>query len=250
MKFFYSASVMGYGDGRWWHKYYNFPDFPRVTKTLTFKPKTGIPFAVLKFRDTVWNKIGLHNIGYLNWFYNIYNNWCYNFDRRRRITVSLSGTDDEIERMLSVLDLFCDEFAGIELNFSCSNVKNNKNKQVPYTELMKRLKCPLYLKLGCHQDPYAYDLNNVTGIRLNSIPWITGALSGKAARKGNWAFIEQFNKEGLNVAGCSFTDTQHLNQLRDLGCTEVGIGSVILTNPKLVEQLRISREVGLEAAIL
>ena len=97
---------------------------------------------------------------------------------------------------------------------------------------MKLLKCQWYLKLNHTQDPYKYDLDNVTGIRMNSVPTICGGLSGKAAQKKNWEFIKRYNKEGLNVAGCSFTSFEDIKKLEeDMGCKEAGIGSIMLTNP-------------------
>lgn len=234
MKFFYSAGAMGYnGDGYWWHRFYKFPMLPFVTKTLTIKPKIGIPMAIIKAGNTVWNRIGLHNIGIDGWFRK------YGQRSPEETIVSIAGYDNEIEEMLNQLDLFCGLFlSGIELNFSCPNVKSYKNKKVVYTDLMKLLNCPLYLKLNHEQDPHEYDLSNVSGIRLNSVPTLIGGLSGKAAQKKNWSFIQRFNGEGLNVAGCSFTSMEDIKKLKDMGCKETGIGSIILTNPKLVEKMK------------
>ena len=226
MKYFYSAAVMGYGSGRFWHSIFNFPDFPRVTKTITFHSRIGIPFAVIKYRNSVWNHVSLHNIGFYKFFSAI------DVDNVDNITVSLAGFDHEIGHMVDILNNSDILFGGVELNFSCPNVKSYRNRDIP------KSKYPLYLKLNYLQDPYEYDLANVEGIRLNSIPTSFGGLSGEAAREKNWAFIEKFNKEGLNIAGCSATEGGHLYMLKELGCTEVGIGSTILTNPKLVEGLQ------------
>lgn len=233
MKFFYQAGTMGYGDGYWWHRFYNFPKLPFVTKTLTLKSKLGIPFAIVKAGNTVWNRVGLHNIGIDKWF------TMYGQNVPKETIISIAGYDSEVEELLCRIDLFCGMFlSGIELNFSCPNVKSYENKKIPYTNLMKLLNCPLYLKLNYEQDPYEYDLSNVSGIRLNSVPALMGGLSGKAAQKKNWEFIRKYNKEGLNIAGCSFTSFDDIKKLEDMGCKEIGIGSIILTNPKLVEQLR------------
>ena len=67
MKFFYSAAVMGYGGGRWWHRKYNFPKLSRVTKSLTILPKIGFPFAVVVVGNSVWNRVSLHNVGFFEW---------------------------------------------------------------------------------------------------------------------------------------------------------------------------------------
>lgn len=223
MKYFYSAGVMGYGTGRFWHNYYNFPNFTKVTKTLTADPKIGFPFAVLKTGNTVWNKVSLHNMGIWSWYYKSYFG-------KENIIVSIAGTDQEIAFMVNrFLNLI--HISGIELNFSCPNVKSFKNKRIPL------LKGHLYLKLNYLQDPYDYDLDKITGIRLNSVPKFFGGVSGKAAQKYNWPWIEKFNKEGLNVAGCSCNTVDDLKHMEDIGCKEVGLGSIVLTNPHLVETL-------------
>lgn len=223
MKYFYSAGVMGYGTGRFWHKAYNFPDFTRVTKTLTVEPKTGCPFAIIKIGNTVWNKVALHNIGIWIWYYK-------NYVGEGNIIVSLAGTDPEIAFMIGRF-LNNIHIKGVELNFSCPNVKSFKNKRIPLS------KAPLYLKLNHLQDPYDYDLDKITGIRLNSVPKFFGGVSGKAAQKYNWPWIEKFNKEGLNIAGCSCNTMDDLKRMGDIGCKEIGLGSIVLTNPHLVETL-------------
>jgi hypothetical protein len=227
MKFFYSASVMGYGNGRYWHRFYDFPNLPRVTKTLTLDPKRGFPFAILKWGNTVWNAISLHNKGFWHFWlqYNqIYNN---NYD----ITVSLAGTDIQIEYMIRAIEYFAQNVKAIELNFSCPNVKPFNNKKIINSKL------PIYLKLNHLQDPFDYDLDKIKGIRLNSVPYKFGALSGQYAKKYNWPFIETFNKKGLNVAGCSVTKHEDVKRLEDIGCKEIGIGSLALTNPKMIDML-------------
>lgn len=224
MKYFYSAGVMGYGDGGFWHKNYNFPNFTRVTKTLTVRCRMGYPFAVVKIGDTVWNKVSLHNVGFWHWFFK-----CY-FDQEN-IIVSLAGTDIEIDNMTNYIENSGRCIEGIELNFSCPNVKSFENRKVPFS-------CkPLYLKLNCFQDPYDYDLDKITGIRLNSVPKFFGGISGKMAQKYNWPWIEKFNKEGLNVAGCSCNTLDDIKHMEDFGCKEIGLGTIVLTNPHLVEKI-------------
>ncbi len=228
MEYFYSAGVMGYGNGRSWHKYYNFPNFTRVTKTLTMNPKIGYPFAIIKAGNTVWNKVSLHNIGILNWYFKHYSG-------EENTVVSIFGTDEEVVFIANfIVNRFINDthIKGIELNLSCPNIKPFYNRDVPSTKL------PLYLKLNYLQDPYMYDLDNVTGIRLNSVPKFFGGISGKMAQKYNWPWIEKFNKEGLNVAGCSCNTMDDIKHMEDIGCKEIGLGSIILTNPHLVETLK------------
>jgi len=230
MKFFYSASVMGYGFGYDWHKKYNFPNFPRVTRTLTWDKRKGMPFAIFKYGDTVWNKVSLHNMGFFNWLldYTFYDNSIYDISN---IIISIAGYDWQIESMVKYLEESDLNPAGIELNFSCPNVKSFNNIKIPKT------KCPLYLKLNCTQDPFEYDLTNVENIRLNSVPIKFGAVSGKAAKEKNWEWIKKHTNYGLNVAGCSFTKIDEITDLLRMGCSEIGIGSIIMTNPKAVECL-------------
>ena len=238
MKFFYSAGAMGYGNGYWWHRFFNFPNFPLVTKTLTIVPKKGHKWAVLPtsfvipgIGKSVFNKICLDNIGIYKWLLQFEKNiWKVG---NRDVIVSIAGPDDDIDWMTGWLESYLID--GIELNSSCPNIKSYKNKIIPKT------RHPLYLKLNHEQDPYMYDLDNISGIRLNSIPLNIGictvGASGKIAQEKNWKFIKRYNKEGLNVAGCSFTSLDDIRRLEDMGCREIGIGSIILTNPKLVEKI-------------
>lgn len=226
LKFFYSASTMGYyGIGRWWHRFYNFPKLESVTKTITLFPKRGIPFAVFIWKGSVYNSVKLHNMGILSWYCDYQYQYCND-----NVVISIAGTDSELELMVELLNSFCPDLCGIELNFSCPNVKGYNNKKIPESSL------PLYLKLNHKMDPYGWDLDKIKGIRLNSIPMKCGGGSGAVAKKYNWIFIEKYGKH-LNVAGCSFNSMDDINSLVDMGCKEIGIGSVILTNPKLVEEI-------------
>ena len=124
---------------------------------------------------------------------------------------------------------------GVELNYSCPNVKTySYHNRLPV--VIKKVNYPVYLKLRYDDNPFDYDLNNVTGIRLNSVPFMMGGISGKIAQKKNWSFIKKYGKE-LNVSGCSFTSEDDIKKLEDMGCTEIGIGSTILINPRLIERL-------------
>jgi dihydroorotate dehydrogenase len=229
MKFFYSASTMGYGYGYKWHYKYNFPSYPRVTRTLTWDKRTGLPFAIVKYGESVWNKVSLHNIGIFNWLH------MYHYRPWVNIIVSIAGYDAQIANMLYLFEDMKLNIAGVELNFSCPNIKGFNNVTTPKTRF------PLYLKLNHTQNPYDYDLDNVAGIRLNSVPTLIGGLSGKAAQKKNWEWIEKYANDGFNdgpsVAGCSFTSIDDIMTLSKMGCREIGIGSIIMTNPRLVEQI-------------
>lgn len=225
MKFFYSAGVMSYGEGYWWHRFFNFPKLSFVTKTLTLNPKKGNKYLILPVFNSVFNKVSLDNIG------------IYNFIKKYKIsnihrTISIAGTDKHIRHLIDLIDYFLPKKDSIELNYSCPNVKSFNNTWVP------RSHRKIYLKLNYKQDPYLYDLSKIKGIRLNSIPLGFCGGSGKIAQKKNWAFIEKFNKEGLNVSGCSIQNYEDIKRLSDIGCTEIGIGSIILTRPKFVESLK------------
>lgn len=63
-------------------------------------------------------------------------------------------------------------------------------------------------------------------------------MSGKYAQKYNWHSIKNWIKDGINVAGCSFTCMDDIKRLEDMGCKEIGIGSTIITNPSLVKLLK------------
>ena len=225
MKFFYSAGVKGYGlKNRLIHKYYNLPTLPAVTKTITHNKKQGYPFAILKFGETVWNKVSLHNCGFYNWCLKYYKEELF-----QNIIVSIAGTDTEIAIMVDFLEGA--KIKGIELNFSCPNVKSYNNIEMPKTHHN------LYLKLNHTQDPYKYNLDQIKSIRVNSIPTKFGGLSGKSAQKKNWKFIEKFNKEGLNVAGASCLNFNDFKKMEDIGCKEIGLGTITLINPKVIESI-------------
>jgi len=221
MTFFYSAGAMGLrGEGYWWHKLVGFrpPPFPAVTKTLTLNRKVGLPFAILPIGHSVYNRVSLHNPGYYEWLLL----W------RPDLVVSLHGTDDEIAEMVRGLNRM--DCAGIELNFSCPNVRSPGNKRIPES------RHPLYLKLSHADDPHRYDLSRVREIRLNSVPVRFGGVSGKGAQKANWAFIERHRD--LPVAGCSWTTRDDILRLHEYyGCTSFGIGAVMLVNRRLVTEI-------------
>ena len=137
LKYFYAGGSMGFGNGYIWHKLlgFNFPSFPIITKTITLKPKTGYPYAIILTGKSVFNHVGHHNLGFEYFLRNHY---------REDLIVSISGTDDEIEYMVGVLDNY--KLGGIQLSFSCPNVQNNKNKLIPKSNH------DLYLKLNYLQD--------------------------------------------------------------------------------------------------
>ena len=223
MKFFYQSGAMGYGgEGYFWHKFlsYNFPKFPIVTKTITFSPKIGIPFAVIPFGKTVWNRISWHNPGFFKWITDHY---------KSGLIVSLGGYDNEIQTMVELLELAELKIAGVELNFSCPHEKRN-NKKLPKT------KYKLYLKLNANQNPYDYALNKIERIHLNTIAGFCGGISGKKSKEKNWKFIEEHRE--LPIAGCSFDSLNDITVLEALGCEYTGIGSTIITNPKLIRDLK------------
>ncbi len=225
MKFFYSAGVKGFGlKNRIIHKAYNFPTLPAVTKTITFRKKIGYPFAILKFGKTVWNKVSLHNCGFYKWYTEHYNRNLF-----QDVIVSVAGTDIEIRSMLFTLNYI--PIKGIELNFSCPNVKSYENSVIPDSPHN------LYLKLNYKQDPHKYNLDKIKGIRVNSIPTKFGGLSGKYAQDKNWKFIEKFNKEGLNIAGASCLTFEDFKIMEDIGCKEIGLGTITIINPSVISIL-------------
>ena len=225
MKYFYSAGAMGYGDGYWWHRFFNFPRLHFVTKTLTLSPIKGNKYLILPIFNSVFNRVGLDNIS-LGMFLAEYGK--YMVDK----TISMAGKDADIYEMVSIIEHFLPIEDNIELNFSCPNVKSFENRKIPKTNRN------IYLKLNWTQNPYDYDLDKVKGIRLNSIPMKFCGGSGRIAQEKNWAFISKYNKEGLNVAGCSAQNFEDIKILEDLGCTEIGIGSAMLTHPKFVERIK------------
>jgi len=223
MKYFYQSGAMGYGgEGYFWHRFlpYIFPIFPIVTKTITMASKIGIPFAVIPFGKSVWNRISWHNPGFFKWMALHHN---------PDLILSLGGTDSEIRIMIQFLELVKMKLAGIELNFSCPH-ENCNNKVIPKTDYK------IYLKLRANQNPYKYDLSEIERIHLNTLPGWFGGISGERSKEKNWAFIEKYRE--LPIAGCSFHSMNDIRVLEALGCEYTGIGSIIITNPKLVSILK------------
>jgi hypothetical protein len=215
---------MGFGDGWFWHRAFGFkfPQFPIITKTVTLNRKIGLPFAVIRFGDTVINRISHHNPG-LKVFIARY--------LRSDLIVSVAGTDDEIEEMVSILDDY--DISGIQLSFSCPNVCDLNNKRIP------KSRHKIYLKLNHTQDPQKYDLSSICAITVNTVPSRLGAISGKYAQKYNWPFIKRLIAEGVDVVGGSFITIDDVSYLEEYcGCQTVGIGSVMLVNPSLIQALQ------------
>jgi len=249
MKYFYSASAMGFhGEGYWWHKPFEklfdkLPDFPFVTKTITQQLIKATPwrmFFIPCFLKSTWNRIGLHNPGYTNWILALYDLGYNNGSYVPRMIPSLAGSDDDIQWMLNDLSTRGFKFDMVELNFSCPNIIHHENKKIPDT------KYPLSLKLNADDSPFKYDLHKgIKRITLNSIPtgkWYRGAYSGKLAQKKNWWFIDYWMNEmkhiQISIAGCSITCMDDIKKLEAMGCEEIGLGSIVLTNPWLVRKLK------------
>lgn len=154
------------------------------------------------------------------------------------LIISFTGNPSDIYNAMEIINNNYDFFniGSMELNFSCPNIhKGLYNYEIP--SIMPKLKFPVYLKLRYDEDPYKYDLTHIAGIRLNSVPFMGGGISGKMAQEKNWSFIKQFGKE-LNVAGCSITCYSDIKKLEDMGCKEIGLDSIVLTDSHFVEKLR------------
>jgi hypothetical protein len=150
---------------------------------------------------------------------------------REDLIISIAGTDFEIGHMVNYLEDY--KLKGIQLSYSCPNVTNPINKVIP------KSKHDLYLKLNHLQNPFDYDLSNIKGITVNSVPHWFGGASGKYAQKYNWPWIKKYNKAGLNIHGASWISEDDLKYLEEeCGCTNFDIGTVMLVNPKMVLKLK------------
>lgn len=231
MEFFYQAGAMGYfGEGWFWHKLLpgEFKSFPFVTKSITLNPKIGYPFAILRMGQSTWNKISLNNMGFYMWV----NHYIKVYNKISKYPIlSLYGDDSEFETMITFLESHKLPLSGIELNYSCPNACSIKSCKLPTT------KYKLYIKLRYDQDPYKFDLDIIECIHLNTVPLYRGGIGGKIAQKYNWKYISKFSKEGVPIAGSSWTSYNDLKRLQDMGCTTFGIGSIIITRPQWVKTL-------------
>ena len=239
-KYIYAAGAMGfYGEGHWFHNFFNFPYYPFVTKTLTYNKKRGYPYAVIPFFNTVWNKVSLDNPGLYDWVKNIpeklSNKPSYNTDFLEN-TISIYPEDElQLFGMILCLRERLGAF-NLEINLSCPNVKISNFSSCILNSMKLYDGVNVWLKLNYKQNPLQFDLSKIKGIRLNSIPTKFGGLSGRYARDKNWEFIEKYNKH-IPVSGCSWSTKNDIDTLISMGCKEISIGSVIITNPKLVENL-------------
>lgn len=221
MSLYYAAATMGFdGKGYGWHKWFNFPSLPIVTKTVTLNPIHRRFRPIVHLGNSVWNHIGLHNPGLDFWLKH-----CYN----KSLILSIAGTDEEIDKMLYKLKDY--PLAGIELNFSCPNTVSFDNTRIPDTPRTT------FLKLNCYQSPMDYDgIESVRHVSLNSVPGFGGGISGRLARKKNWKWIKKYAAK-VSVVGNSFSSTIDMCKLMEMGVKDFAIGSVILTKPWFVEQL-------------
>ena len=241
MDFFYQAGTMGFdGKGYSWHRIldYNFPKFPIITKTITLSPKNGHPLFILPLINSVWNRVGLHNPGLTYWLSNYYDE-----------NLILSIYIDDYINMFAILNkLRYKKLLGIELNVSCPNVTPANNIYIKADICLKLLdhfkKCgnisKIFLKVRYDQNLDLFkQIDIVDRITLNSVPFFHGGASGKLAKKKNWNFIDKYRNTPYikSIAGSSWSSLSDIRVLEDKGCTAVGIGSIMLTNPKLVERL-------------
>lgn len=229
MKYHYAASTMGqFGQAKWWHRFFNFPDFTRTSKTFTYYPKIGTPFLIAHLGQSIWNRVGLRNPGICQLF-------LCNPNLEKKFTISIAGSTDELYLILDYMRfrMLFQYVDGIEFNFSCPNIKSYNNNEIPEVEGI-----PLYLKLNYLQDPSKINgIERIKRIRVNSVPTFFGGVSGRLAQKYNWPYIEHLIKEGFDISGCSAYSENDLKRLEDMGCKEISIGSMMLTNPWLVEKL-------------
>lgn len=247
MKFFYQSGAMGYGGEGWlWHKVmgYTFPKLPVITKTITYAPKKGNLYFVVPFFNSVYNKVGLHNMGLREWVSSYYREdlilsiFCDNDSFINKIHDALLYQMRHEDRVLE----------GIELNISCPNFNYGGEENyvnvflnaLGLTFKKQGYIKKLYLKVNHTQDLSRYDLQQVDMINLNSVRMFGGGISGKIAKKYNWTFIDKWqNKPYIPpISGCSWSSFEDITTLENMGCKSVGIGSTIITNPKLVERIK------------
>ncbi len=230
--FIYQAGSMGYyGEGYFWHRYVKLPEYPIITKTVTLNPIKGNPFKFVFdpfISKSVWNKVGLHNYGFKKTIDFLEKN------EHSNLIISVAGTDEELEEMISKLQKY--DIKGIEINLSCPNYKIN-TQSIPYSDI------PLYLKLSCDMNPFDYNLENVKYINLNSIKLkFGGALSGRLIQPYNWGFIKEYKnklkEKNIKIIGTSWINFSDICYLYDLGVNIFGICSVILVNPGILFKLK------------
>lgn len=223
-----------------------FPEWPRTTKSLTSTPRRGYPWAVLRRGKTVWNRVSLSNPGLDWWLEN-----CYD----PSLILSVAPEDDwDLMRIYERLK--GRHLAGLEINLSCPNYHELKISILSEDHWQDSPKdIPLTIKVGVEQDVgwMDYHWDRISRVTINSVPWLVGAVSGKAAQARNWKLLRELNERfdrrkriGLNpktpskprIVGCSITCAEDVKILEALGIEEIALGTVCFTNPSFVKTLQ------------
>jgi len=221
MRYYIASAFCGFGLEHSGHE--------RVTKTVTRGPTKGHPHRVVMIpRLGMWNHIGLDNPGFYWWVNHIYpripDPW--------NVWLSIAGHAWDLDAMCSILRRRQVRLKGVELNLSCPN-----HEEFVWCHLPQSV-YPLSVKLNCDQNlSMKIPHGGVRRVSVNSVPGLGGGLSGGFAKTYNWSWLRIWRHHGYPVAGCSITSESDVKRLEDVGCTEIALGSIMVTNPKLARRL-------------
>lgn len=260
--------------------------FTIVTKTLTRWPIKGNlsmwhPWTCVKLlKGGVVNAVGLTNPGFDYWFEHIAPK--IDFTKSKIVVSIMSDSIEDLVYMVGKLNELA--IVGIEINWSCPNVKghNPKNSHLVIAgtlSVAEASKHPVLIKVGVTHDveTIIYAVREVAeAVNINSIPWpvvypgVTsplaqfgsgGGVSGQVAQELNWELVDRIVKINLvPVIGPSIWTQLDLHFLRNRRVDAFAFGSLFLRHPHrpteivrkdIAEQAEIARkEAELPAEII
>lgn len=257
LDFVVASGALGWdGRGWWWEKplYYlgllRPSLFTITTKTLTDTPRKGTPYKILPLWGGVWNNVGLANPGF-EWWVNHKLPYL-----AKDIPLLVSLYPESLDFIKEAADLLSDysTIKGIEINFSCPNVREfNLNVVSGFIRNLKNTRLPVILKLNAKQIWDSAEsgtlrtfLNTISSlveaISLNAVPvsmfkgdtiFKSGAFSGNIVKTLNWNTADKIRRLGFdNVifpSLWSYNDIRSVKQI--FSAKAVSFGSVHLLRP-------------------
>jgi len=243
--------------------------FTIVIRTLTKEPRLYPKSNLSWIRPWTWlpwspwsctrlipggsvNKVGLWNPGIDWWRQKIGPKLDF---QKFSLVGSIFGDERELIEMAKMLNPF--DLCGIEVNPSCPNTGHAMQATNAVINDIKAVKSvsrhPIIVKVSVDQD-YLGIASGLAGvaeaISLNSVPWKTvfpsgertplwrlekkvggggGGVSGKQAKKHNWAAVQALAQQGLvPVIGPSVMEFEDLAHVRALGARAVSFGAIHL----------------------
>lgn len=237
--------------------------FGIVTKSLTLEPRKGNlrwwkPWDCVRLiAGGAVNKVGLTNPGFYWWWHKVAPKLDF---KKYDIIVSLYGTEPEIVTMARDLNGF--ELAAIEINRSCPNDADNKQKAAAFIVSTCKAACeasrhPVIVKVAADQDcvTIAQELvGTVEAMSFNSLDYEKvfpgsksplhrlqkrvggsgGGVSGKPLQAFNWTVMERVHQAvpTMPLIASSIMEFEDLAKVRALGSSAESFGTIHLPDAR------------------